>query len=210
MAKTGAYRCGHRLFDEVGFSRPRVQRGVVYRALLHLRHPGGNTDHHPRSRASSHLLLGLVEEVPQHQFNRIEVGDDPVPQRTDDRDVARRSTEHLPGLGAHGQRLVGGAIYGHDGRLGDYHPLLLDMHERRGGTEINRQVRREEAEHGAQHAGHDPSTPVLLPTTGWRLGKPIWHTINNLAGRINVRATGGDVLSGYRADDRRHWKPPAP
>ena len=80
----GADRGGHGLLDQVGLARAGGQRGLLHRALLDARHPGGHADDDARVRPA--VLVHLVDEVAEHLLRHVEVGDDAVLERADGAD----------------------------------------------------------------------------------------------------------------------------
>ena len=61
--------------------------------------------------------MHLLDEVAEHAFGRVEVGDDAVLQRTDRNDVARRTADHGLSVGTDGNDAALGLVDRNNGRL---------------------------------------------------------------------------------------------
>jgi hypothetical protein len=106
----------HRLFHEIHFAGLGAVGRVFDGALLHLGNLGRHTDHD--ARMHQHLaVVRLLDEVVQHLFGDLEVGNDAILHGLDGHDVAGRAAQHLLGLLAHGFHLAGVLVDGHDGGL---------------------------------------------------------------------------------------------
>ena len=109
------------------------------RALLDLRNLGRDTDHD--ARAHPHVaVVRLLDEVGQHLFGDLEVGDDPVLHRLDRDDIARRAPEHLFGGPANRLDATIDLVDRDDGRFVDHDPLASGVHAGVRGTQVDRQV----------------------------------------------------------------------
>ena len=83
------------------------------------------------------VLVHPLDEVAEHLLGDVEVGDDPVLERPDGGDGARRAAQHALGVGADGEDVAGAGVDGHHRRLGkdDAPPPHVD--EGGGGTQID-------------------------------------------------------------------------
>src|SRR5689334_9481958 len=129
----------HRFGDEMHFLRPGVFGGVAHRALLDLRHAARHADDDPA--AWEPVGVNLLDELPQHPFRDLEIGDDAVAHRPDRPDVAMRAPEHLTSLVADRDDPFRIAVEGHDGGLVEDDPLALHMDQRVRGSEVDCKVR---------------------------------------------------------------------
>ncbi len=77
----------------------------------------------------------------------VEIRDDAVVERTNRFDFLVRALVHVERFRADGFHLTGRAVAGHDGRLVQDNPLVLDVDERVGGAEVDGNVDRERIEH---------------------------------------------------------------
>ena len=75
------------------------------------------------------LADGLADEVAQHVFRRVVVGNDAVAQRMVSVDVARRPPQHGLGFTADGDDFIFHRIDGDDCRFIDDNPPVLDEHD---------------------------------------------------------------------------------
>ena len=85
-------------------------------------------------------VVGLLDEVGEHFFGHLEIGDDPVLHRFDGHHVSRRPAEHFLGLAAHCNNLSAVLVDGHNGRLVDDDPFASCIDQSVRGSQINRQV----------------------------------------------------------------------
>ena len=97
-----------------------------------------------------------LDELLEHLLGDREVGDHAVFHRADGLDVARHLAEH--GLGLFADRLDGflavGAAFvadGDDRRLVEHDAFATHIDQRVGGTEVDREVRREVATKRSKH-----------------------------------------------------------
>src|SRR5690606_13519915 len=137
----------HGLFDEVDLARPGALGAFLDGALLDLGDAEGDADDDARldERAP---VVGPRDEVPKHRLGHLEVGDDAIAQRANRLDVAGGPAEHLLRVAPDGQHALTAArvaLDGHDRGLAGDDPFALDVDERRGGTEIDRQIVGEQA-----------------------------------------------------------------
>ena len=89
------------------------------------------------------------EEVPQHLFGDVEVGNDSVFHRPDRHDSFRGAAQHPLGLESNAEDVAGGLIDRRDRRLIQDYPLALHEDQRIGGSEVHRQL-----------AGRAPGLPL--------------------------------------------------
>ena len=79
-----AERGGDGVLDQVDLAGARLLGRLADRAPLHLGDAGGHADDHARVHEAP-PLAGLADEVVEHLLGRVEVGDDAVAERPDDR-----------------------------------------------------------------------------------------------------------------------------
>ena len=104
----------------IDLARAGRQRGLPDGALLDLGDARGNAIDDARAHQRA-TVVRLADEVAQHRLGDLEVGDHAVLHRADGDDVAGRAAEHLLGLLADREHLVGAAAvldHGDHGRLG--------------------------------------------------------------------------------------------
>ncbi len=155
--KARSDRGRHRLLDQIYLARAGALCALLNGALLDLGDAERDADDDARlhERASA---MGARDEVPQHGLGDLEVGDDPVAQRSDGADVSGRTPQHLLGLATYGEDLVAAPcvlLDGDDRRLARHDPLALDVNERVCRAEIDREIVRKQAvkpveDHGAR------------------------------------------------------------
>src|SRR5687767_3499266 len=104
-----------------------MQSGLFYRTFFDFLNPRRNRDDDPRTgfhhRAFS---MHLLDEVPQHRFGHLEVGDHTIFQRTNGDDVAWSSPEHPLGLVSDGEHLASPGLNGNDGGLSENNSVIFD------------------------------------------------------------------------------------
>jgi len=91
--------------------------------------------------------VNLLDEVAEHRFGDLEIGDDSVFQRPDRDDVAGGAAEHLFRLGADGEHATAAPsilLHRHDRWLVADDTLALYVDEGVGRTQIDRQIVGEE------------------------------------------------------------------
>jgi hypothetical protein len=81
---------------------------------------------------------GLAQEGPQHGRGRVQVRDDPVPQRVDDLDVLGFLPGQRIGGQAHGGDLAGGPVDGDRRGFLDHDAAAQDTDERVDRAEVDR------------------------------------------------------------------------
>ena len=94
--------------------------------------------------------VGLLDEIVQHLFGDLEVGDHPVLHGLDGHDVARGAAQHLLGFLAHRLHLARVFVDGHDGGLVDHDALARRIYQRVGGSQVDCQVTGKHAEQRTQ------------------------------------------------------------
>ena len=147
----GPDRGGHRLLDEPGPARARVERRVADGPLLDLGHARRDAEQHPRPGDRADPVVDLVHEVLDHLLGHVEVADDAVAQRPDGDDVGRCPADHPLGLGADGQHPLGLGVDGDHGRLAHDDAAIPDVDQRVGRPEVDPDVAGEEAEDPVEH-----------------------------------------------------------
>ena len=101
----------------------------------------GHADDHPRPVEAVHA--DPLQQQPDHALGDLEVGDGALAQRPDRDDVARGAPDHLPGLVAHGQHVLGPAVERDHGGLVQDDALTAHVHERVRRAEIDGEVARQ-------------------------------------------------------------------
>ena len=86
------------------------------------------------------LADGLADEVAQHVFRRVVVGDDAVAQRMVGVDVTRRPPQHSLGFAADGDNFIFHRIDGNDGRFIDDNAPVLDEHDDIGRSQVDSDI----------------------------------------------------------------------
>ena len=135
----GADRGGHRLLDDVDPASAGLVAGLLDGALLD---PGDAARHrHDDARLREvPALVHLLDEVAEHAFGDVEVGDDAVLQRPDRHDVARRPADHALGLDADSDDLAGVGVDRDDGRLIEHDASPADVDQSVRRAQIDRHV----------------------------------------------------------------------
>jgi hypothetical protein len=134
----GADGRGHRLLDQLGVGGAGAARGLGDGAALHLGDRRRHADHH--ARAVEAVDTDAVEQQPDHPLGDLEVGDGALAQRPNRHDVAGRAADHLPGLVAHGQHLLGALVESDHGGLVEHDAAAPLVHERVRRPEVDRQI----------------------------------------------------------------------
>ena len=81
-----------------------------------------------------------MQQQPDHPLGDVEVGDGPLAQRPDGHDVAGRAADHLPGVLAHGQDVLGPCVEGDHRRLVEHDALAPRVDEGVGGAEVDGEI----------------------------------------------------------------------
>ena len=120
---------------------------------------GRHADHDARADQLAAVVRAL-DEVAQHRLGDLEVGDHAVLDRADRAHVAGRPAEHLLGLEADGADHLAAPVRvardGDDARLRAHEALALDVHERVGRAEVDREI---VGEQSGNRNRRDPSNP---------------------------------------------------
>ena len=135
----------------------------------------GAADHpraieNPRVTAPGRDLARALDEVLEHPLGDVEVGDHPVLQRAQCRDVLRRAAQHRLGLVPDRNHGVVRLVDRDDRRLVEHDAPVPHEHERVGRPQVDGQVGREEPQQAvSQHwslakAGKSCATPSICET----------------------------------------------
>src|SRR5690606_7866877 len=132
-----AYGGGHGFMDQIDFLAVDPFRGFPYRPHFHFGDPRRDADDHSQGRGKPFLLQGrdVLDEHIDRLFRGIEIGDDPVLERSDGLDVLMGLPLHHTGFTSHRDDLSGNPVPGHDGRAVHDHFVQVDDQGVRG-TEI--------------------------------------------------------------------------
>src|SRR6185369_9103118 len=126
---------------------------LAHGALLALRHAERHADD-DTGPDQGLPVVDLLDAVPEHRLGDLEVGDDPVLERPDGGDVARRAAEHPLRFGADGEHApaaLGVLLDGDDGRLIAYDALAPHEDERVRRSQVDREIVREQPEDRVEH-----------------------------------------------------------
>ena len=136
-----ADRGGHGLLDQVHLAGAGALRGFDDGALFHLGSAGRHADNHARADAEA-AVMNLADEVFDHRFRYIEIGDDAIAQGADGDDVPRRAAQHLLGFVADLEDGFLAAFHRdrHDGRLIQDDATVTDVNEGIGRTQIDTHI----------------------------------------------------------------------
>jgi hypothetical protein len=141
----GADGGGHGFLHEVDLTGLGAIRAVLDGAFFDLRDFRRDADDdagpHPHG-----AVVRLLDEVRQHLFRDLEVGDDAVLHRFDGDDVAGRAPEHFLGFLADRLDTSGDLVDGHDRRLVDDDTLATRVHAGVGGAKVDGEVARKKRE----------------------------------------------------------------
>ena len=91
----------HRFFNQMYACRAGSKRRIQNRFTFHLGRAARNTDNHTRRNQRS-SFGGFFNQHTQHTLGNHKIGNYTVPHRTDDFNIARRTTLHFFGFRAHG------------------------------------------------------------------------------------------------------------
>ena len=86
--------------------------------------------------------MHLADEVFDHLFGRVEVGDNAFPHRADCFDAARGAAQHQLGVLADGEHLFHAIldVIGDHGGFRQNNAPALDIDQRVGGAEVDRHI----------------------------------------------------------------------
>jgi hypothetical protein len=149
----------HGLVDHVDTLRAGGHRGGAHGAALELGDARGNADDHPRLDAENAFGGDLLEEMTEHHFRHVHVGDHAVFERTDRLDPLGRAAEHALGLEPDAHDATAALLDGHHGGLVEDDPLALHVHERVCRPEIDGDV-----VHGDESPRVEPATQLRQQT----------------------------------------------
>ena len=155
-----------RLLDQVHLARVGLERRVAHGSLLDLGDPRGDADHDARplqtgaQPATRGDLPRCRNEVPQHLLCDVEVGDHAVLQGPDRQDVVGRAAEHRLGFAPHPDHRTVRPTHGDDRGLVQDDAFVPNEHQRIGGPQVDREVRRKESE---QLVGQHPRVALARP-----------------------------------------------
>ena len=132
-----AQRRRKRLLDQVHTARASLHRRLNDSALLDLGHAARNADND--AGLDEGKADDLFQELLEHFFRHLIVGDHTVAQRAHRNDVARRPPEHIAGSRADLKHLACIFIHGHDRRLAEHNAaaLLIDQNVRRSKVDAD-------------------------------------------------------------------------
>ena len=128
----------HGLLDEVGGRRPGPVRRLLHGPTLDARDGRRHADEHAWTVEPRHAAA--LQQQADHPLGDVEVGDGPLAQGSHGHDVPRRAPDHLPGVLAHGQDLVGPRVEGDHRRLVQHDALAPRVDEGVGRTEVDGEV----------------------------------------------------------------------
>src|SRR5918992_1498030 len=181
--QAGADRRRHGLLDQVRLAGAGGQGCLLDGALLHARDAA--RDAHDDAWVGEAVVVHLLDEVAEHLLGDVEVGDDPVLERTDGRDRAGRPAEHPLRLDADGVDLAGALVDGDHGRLGEHDPAPADVHERVRSAEVDSHLATAEAAYVAPEA-HSPRSVYVAPARPYGTWPRIWpHRPGGLTPRMS-------------------------
>jgi len=140
--ETHADGCGDGLGHQEDFPRTRMFRRITDGTLLHFRNSRryADDDSRPDEPGQETVLLNSFDELAQHDFGDFEIRNHAVFERSNGDDLSRRAAQHGFGVFAHRHHLAGGLLDGHDGGFVQNDAAALDVHERVGRTEVNRNI----------------------------------------------------------------------
>ena len=119
-----ADRRGHGLLHQIDFAGARAISRILHGALFHRRDFAGHADHDARMHQHAPVVR-LLDEIGEHLFGDLEIGDHAVLHRLDGHHVARRAAQHVLGFAAHRHHFAAVLVDGHDGRLVHHDALSL-------------------------------------------------------------------------------------
>ena len=93
-----------------------------------------------RGAGEAAAVVGLADEVLEHLLGHVEVGDDSVLHRPHERQNARRTAQHLLGLGTDRLDAVALVVHDHDRRLADDDAVRLGEDQGVRGPQVDCQV----------------------------------------------------------------------
>ena len=138
-------------------TRPSRFEGGGHRPAFHPRRAAGHCDQCPRPQRTR-VPGGPVQEPVEHERGRVQVGDDPVPQRVDDLDVLRFLARQRVGLRADRGDLPGRGVDSDRGRLIDHESPARDPDECARRAQIDRDASPQ------AHGAHPSIRNAVCPT----------------------------------------------
>ena len=129
---------------------PGREAGLLDRALLDPGHAGGDADDDPR--VGEAVRVHLLDEVAQHLFGDVEVGDHAVLERPDRGDRAGRAAEHPLRFGADRVDLAVERVDRDHRGLGEDDAAAAHVDERVGRAEVDGHVAAAQPSQVADHA----------------------------------------------------------
>ena len=133
----------HRLLDQIYFARSGMSCRILHSPLFHLGNAGRHGDDNPGS--DQFAMMHSLNEMPQHRFGDLEVGDHAVFHRPYGHDISRGPSQHAFGFLAHRQHVGRAGLDGHDGRLAEHDALVSDINQRIGRAQVYSDVVGKEA-----------------------------------------------------------------
>ena len=136
--QAGADGGGHGLGDQLGVGGAGLAGRLLDRPPLDLGDGRRHAEQHPWPLEPGQP--GPLEQEPDHALGDLEVGDGALAQGAHGLDVAGRAPDHLPGLVAHGQHVVGLDVEGDHGRLVEDDAPALGVDEGVGRAQVDGEV----------------------------------------------------------------------
>src|SRR5271165_4417012 len=117
--------------------------------------------------------MHLADEMLDHFFRHLKVGNDAVAQRSDRLNVARGAAEHQLCFFADGEDLFSAADAGdrYHGWLVQHDPPAFHVDQSVCGAEIDRHIGREQTQHSSNHLTANPK-PQVIPMSDSAPGCP--------------------------------------
>ncbi len=132
--------------------------------------PDGHADDDLRPGERPAVVMHLADEMLDHLFRDLEIGDHAVAQGADCLDISRGAAQHQLGFVADSQNVFFAAIVGDgdDGGFVEDDSTAFDVHKRVRRPQVDRHIGREHAHQLRKH----PIPPVLLRPQGTRSTDP--------------------------------------
>ena len=86
------------------------------------------------------MLHDFLDEITEHRFCYLKVGDDAVPYRSDRLNMRGRLAQHLASFLTHGKDFVRADVFGDHGRLARNDPFPLHIDQYVCSAEVNPDV----------------------------------------------------------------------
>ena len=171
---------------------------IRHRALFYLGDLGRDADNDARVDECP-ALVRLLDEVVEHLLGDFEVGNHAVFHGLDNPEIAGRTAQHLLGFLADCLDFAGTVVEGNGRGLVDHDALLPGIDPRVDCTQVNCQVRREQAQQSAQIVEGDSGCPVKAHTTNWSVTEKFgvdWTTATRF-GRTPYQTSAGGLSTLY-------------